>query len=96
MRTRATRMLPDEHYGACTSRGDDTDNMEPRRLLDACSAVRPHGGAGTAERRRKFVGLPVDRIVVDAPEVEIRCVVPLTAAARRKPLLNVVDRAGRY
>lgn len=44
--------------------------------------------------RRAIVELVVDRVVVDAPEVEIRYVIPFTGAAQRKGVLRPHYRAG--
>lgn len=44
--------------------------------------------------RRAIVELLVDRVVVDAPEVEVRYVMPLTGAAQRKGVLRPHYRAG--
>jgi hypothetical protein len=43
--------------------------------------------------KRAIVELLVDRVVVDAPEVEIRYVVPLTGVAQRKGVLRLRHRA---
>jgi site-specific DNA recombinase len=45
--------------------------------------------------KRAIVELLVDRVVVDAPEVEIRYVVPLTGVAQRKGVLRLRHRAAQ-
>lgn len=45
--------------------------------------------------RRTIVALIVDRVVVDAPEVEIRYVIPLTGIAQRKGVLSSHHRASQ-
>lgn len=48
----------------------------------------------TFEQRRAIVELLIDRVVVDAPAVEIRYVVPLSGVAQRKGALRPRHRAG--
>jgi site-specific DNA recombinase len=45
-------------------------------------------GRATFDQRRALVELLVDRVVVDAPDVEIRYVIPLTGLARRNGALR--------
>jgi site-specific DNA recombinase len=49
----------------------------------------------TFATKRAIVELLIDRVVVDAPEVEIRYVVPLTGAAQRKGVLRSRHRAAQ-
>src|SRR5262249_52412172 len=44
-------------------------------------------------QRRALVELLVDRVVVDAPDVEIRYIIPLTGLAQRKGVLPLRHRA---
>ncbi len=48
----------------------------------------------TCAERRALVELLVDRVIIDAPEVEVRYVVPLTGVAERKGVLRLRHRAG--
>ncbi len=48
----------------------------------------------TFAERRGLVELLVDRVLVDAPEVEVRYVVPLTGVAERKGVLRLRHRTG--
>jgi site-specific DNA recombinase len=45
--------------------------------------------------RRAIVELLIDRVVVDAPEVEIRYMIPLTGLAQRKGVLPLRHRAAQ-
>ena len=63
-----------------------------RELASRLEAFRAALAAGleraTFDQRRTLVELLVDRIVVDAPDVEIRYVIPLTGLARRNGALR--------
>jgi hypothetical protein len=57
--------------------------------IETFRAARAAGLArATFDQRRALVELPVDRVVVDAPDVEIRYVIPLTGLARRNGALR--------
>jgi site-specific DNA recombinase len=62
------------------------------RLIERVEEFRAAVGAGleraTFAQRRALVELLVDRVVVDAPDVEIRYVVPLTGLAQRQGVLR--------
>ena len=75
---------------------------QPARAIWWCRVLPSHSSApplaaglerATFDQRRTLVELLVDRIVVDAPDVEIRYVIPLTGLARRNGALRPHHRA---
>jgi site-specific DNA recombinase len=75
-----------------------THGEQLERLVSQMDAFRMTLAAGleraTFDQRRTLVELLIDRVVVDAPGVEIRYIIPLTGLAQRKGVLRPRHRAG--
>ncbi len=78
----ATLAVKDEQIAAIASQ------------IEGFRARVSQGLAGaTFFEKRALVELLIDRVIIDAPDVEIRYVVPLTGAAERKGVLRTRHRA---
>jgi site-specific DNA recombinase len=75
--------LQHEHLQGLAARAEEFRAILARGLEQA-----------TFEQRRAIVELLIDRVVVDAPAVEIRYVVPLSGVAQRNGALRPRHRAG--
>jgi len=65
------------------------------RIEEFRAAIAQRLAAAPFELRRALVELLIDRVVVEAPDVEIRYVIPLSGAARRNGVLRPRHRAAQ-
>jgi hypothetical protein len=76
---------------------DASNGEQLERLVSHMDAFRATLAAGleraTFDQRRTLAELLIDRVVVDAPGVEIRYVIPLSGLAQRKGVLRPRHRA---
>ena len=85
---RLATLQQDEQRLAAEATRAEQGQAVAARLEDFRAAIASGLERASQEERRALVELLVDRIVVDAPAVEIRYIIPLTGLARRKGVLR--------
>ena len=85
---RLATLRQDEQRLAAEATRAEQGQAVAARLEDFRAAIASGLERASQEERRALVELLVDRIVVDAPAVEIRYIIPLTGLARRKGVLR--------
>jgi site-specific DNA recombinase len=84
---RLVELQREEQRLAAESVREDQLRIVAARVEEFRAAVARGLDQADFAQRRALVELLIDRVVVDAPEVEIRYVIPISGAARRKGVL---------